>query len=117
MNRREFIGSVVGGIATGTAVRTWPFRVYSFPTEFRILSLDELRRIYVDRAMAEISGDMANSPPSGVAEILCSSSSPVVIPCRVTTEMLVDAARISLERGEASRMSPAAMPTVPSLFR
>lgn len=29
MNRRNFIG----GLFAGAAVRTWPFRVYSFPTE------------------------------------------------------------------------------------
>jgi hypothetical protein len=36
MNRRNFLGSLVGGIAAGAAVRTWPFRVYSFPSELKI---------------------------------------------------------------------------------
>jgi hypothetical protein len=36
MNRRNFLGSLVGGIATAAAVRTWPFRVYSFPSELKI---------------------------------------------------------------------------------
>ena len=31
MNRRNFLGALVGGVATAAAVRTWPFRVYSFP--------------------------------------------------------------------------------------
>jgi len=36
MNRRNFIGMMVGGVAAAAAVRTWPFRVYSFPSEPRI---------------------------------------------------------------------------------
>jgi hypothetical protein len=32
MNRRGFIGTLIGGIAASAAVRTWPFRVYSFPS-------------------------------------------------------------------------------------
>ena len=33
MNRRGFLRTLVGGVAVGAAVRTWPFRVYSFPAE------------------------------------------------------------------------------------
>lgn len=33
MNRRAFFGRVVGGIAAGAAVRSWPYRVFSFPTQ------------------------------------------------------------------------------------
>lgn len=33
MNRRGFLGSLIGGVATTAAVRTWPFRVYSFPAQ------------------------------------------------------------------------------------
>jgi hypothetical protein len=33
MNRRNFLGTLIGGVAAAAAVRTWPFRVYSFPTE------------------------------------------------------------------------------------
>lgn len=33
MNRRKFIGTLIGGITGAAAVRTWPFRVYSFPSE------------------------------------------------------------------------------------
>lgn len=31
MNRRSFLRTMVGGLAAGAAVRTWPFRIYSFP--------------------------------------------------------------------------------------
>jgi hypothetical protein len=54
VDRRSFFHSMVGGVATAAAVRTWPFRVYSFPTELRLLSIEELKRIYVERAMASI---------------------------------------------------------------
>jgi len=54
VDRRSFFHSMVGGAATAAAVRTWPFRVYSFPTELRLLSIEELKRIYVERAMASI---------------------------------------------------------------
>lgn len=33
MNRRGFLRSLVGGVAAAAVVRTFPFRVYSFPTE------------------------------------------------------------------------------------
>jgi hypothetical protein len=33
VSRRGFIGMMVGGIAAQAAVRTFPFRVFSFPTE------------------------------------------------------------------------------------
>lgn len=33
MDRRNFLRSLVGGIAATAAVRTFPFRVYSFPRE------------------------------------------------------------------------------------
>jgi hypothetical protein len=31
MNRRGFLRSLIGGVATAAAVRMFPFRVYSFP--------------------------------------------------------------------------------------
>lgn len=33
INRRKFLKQLVGGIAVGAVVRTWPFRVFSFPSE------------------------------------------------------------------------------------
>jgi hypothetical protein len=33
MNRRGFISSLVGGVAATAAVRSWPFRVFSFPAQ------------------------------------------------------------------------------------
>ena len=31
MDRRSFFRSMIGGVAASAAVRTWPFRVFSFP--------------------------------------------------------------------------------------
>lgn len=33
MDRRNFLRSLVGGVAATAAVRTWPFRIYSFPSQ------------------------------------------------------------------------------------
>jgi len=33
VNRRNFLQSMIGGLAASAAVRQWPFRVYSFPTD------------------------------------------------------------------------------------
>jgi hypothetical protein len=33
MNRRGFLRLAIGGVAASAAVRTFPFRVYSFPKE------------------------------------------------------------------------------------
>jgi len=33
MNRRSFFRTMIGGVATAAAVRTFPFRVFSFPAE------------------------------------------------------------------------------------
>jgi len=38
MNRRAFFGTMVGGVAASAALRTFPFRVYSFPTDIKIVS-------------------------------------------------------------------------------
>lgn len=36
MNRRGFLAALTGGVVAGAAVRTWPFRVFSFPTDIVI---------------------------------------------------------------------------------
>jgi hypothetical protein len=33
MNRRSFLGLLAGGLAASAAVRSFPFRVFSFPKE------------------------------------------------------------------------------------
>lgn len=33
IDRRKFLGQLIGGVAATAAVRTFPFRVYSFPRE------------------------------------------------------------------------------------
>lgn len=35
IDRRNFMRSMIGGVAATVAVRTWPFRVYSFPTTIK----------------------------------------------------------------------------------
>lgn len=38
MDRRNFLNMMVGGVAASAAVRTWPFRVFSFPSEITLSS-------------------------------------------------------------------------------
>jgi hypothetical protein len=39
MERRSFLRSLIGGVAAAAAVRTFPFRIYSFPGEIAIPKL------------------------------------------------------------------------------
>lgn len=53
MNRRGFLRTIIGGVAAGAAVRTWPFRVYSFPTEPKICTtFEEAMRQYYSYGIA-----------------------------------------------------------------
>jgi hypothetical protein len=42
MNRRSFLKLSIGGISATAAVRTWPFRVYSFPSEIKLAEPGQL---------------------------------------------------------------------------
>jgi hypothetical protein len=46
MNRRAFLGSLFGGVAASAAVRTWPFRVFSFPSEIVVPELPISAELY-----------------------------------------------------------------------
>lgn len=41
-SRRDFLRFAIGGVAAAAAVRTFPFRVYSFPSEIREPSITEV---------------------------------------------------------------------------
>lgn len=45
MNRRGFLKFLAAGAAAGLAVRTFPFRVYSFPSEIKRYNLADLGAI------------------------------------------------------------------------
>ena len=57
MNRRSFL---IGGIAASAAVRAWPFRVYSFPSQ--IITVDYLaeKEKYIRLARIHIDLQVAN---------------------------------------------------------
>lgn len=42
IDRRKFLSTMIGGIAASAAVRTFPFRVFSFPSAPRIVEIDWL---------------------------------------------------------------------------
>lgn len=55
MNRRGFLRSLVGGVAATAAVRTFPFRVFSFPAEIRKPTVVELAAQHMDAMSAAVS--------------------------------------------------------------
>lgn len=50
MNRRGFLGMMVGGLAATAAVRAFPFRVYSFPSK---ISLGHMEGMHFDMIVAD----------------------------------------------------------------
>ena len=52
MRRRDFLLTLIGGVAAVTAVREWPFRIYSFPSDVRIGSDNVVAKIRLDSEMA-----------------------------------------------------------------
>ncbi len=79
MNRRNFLGMLVGGIAASAAVRTWPFRVYSFPSEpieaYALITLTPLYRTLgiayhrADSSLGTWAGLDRSSYPAALADL------------------------------------------------
>jgi hypothetical protein len=57
ISRRGFLGALVGGVAAAAAVRTWPFRVFSFPIQVTSPTLDEINAI----TLRELSPALADN--------------------------------------------------------
>jgi hypothetical protein len=64
MNRRKFLGLSIGGIAATAAVRTWPFRVYSFPKEI-VLPASGIEPSIVTAAMFDGAYEWIMLTPGG----------------------------------------------------
>jgi len=45
MDRRKFISTLIGGVAASAAVRTFPFRVFSFPSK---IETGDWKGIHID---------------------------------------------------------------------
>jgi len=59
-DRRNFLRTLVGGLAATAAVRTWPFRVYSFPKEVKTYTspqMDKYLRAAAESLMRDIELD------------------------------------------------------------
>lgn len=52
MDRRNFLRTLVGGVVGAAALRTWPFRVYSFPSEIQIQIQPAFTREMLRRAVS-----------------------------------------------------------------
>lgn len=46
MNRRNFFRSMIGGVAAAAAVRMFPFRVFSFPSEIVVPPISRTDMLY-----------------------------------------------------------------------
>ena len=59
MERRTFLRTLIGGVAAAAAVRTFPFRVFSFPSR-PVIAPDTARRILavINDANQFIEGDI-----------------------------------------------------------
>jgi hypothetical protein len=58
MDRRSFFRTMVGGVAAAAAVRTWPFRVYSFPTDIVFPTVSPLFDQISAATLAELRADL-----------------------------------------------------------
>jgi hypothetical protein len=54
MFRREMLRGVIGGIALASAVRSWPFRVYSFPSTVKSFEADRITILEVGEEDFEV---------------------------------------------------------------
>jgi hypothetical protein len=59
MNRRSFLTSLIGGVAASAAVRTWPFRVYSFPSTYKLYEPIYLVPPTLPEFIAQYSNELA----------------------------------------------------------
>jgi hypothetical protein len=57
MDRRNFL---IGGIAASAAVRAWPFRVYSFPSQLIAVDYSAEKEKYIRLARMHIDLQVAN---------------------------------------------------------
>jgi hypothetical protein len=64
MDRRKFLTSLVGGVVASAAVRTFPFRVFSFPKEIKLANAADYGGSWEDWATVSIW----TSPIGGVVE-------------------------------------------------
>lgn len=97
MNRRSFFKSMVGGVATAAAVRTFPFRVFSFPSQPRLSSYPSDWREWGVHANKLFNDDFEQDFPIG-------STVRIRIPQRFAinpSHMLVDREALTVESWDA----------------
>lgn len=46
MDRRKFLGMLVGGVAVAAAAQSFPFKVFSFPSEIKVATIAEYSDYY-----------------------------------------------------------------------
>lgn len=71
MDRRSFLGTLVGGVATAAAVRTFPFRVFSFPMQIIVSKPLAVPGTYLSEAA--INAIDLDSFSKDIPNLICSS--------------------------------------------
>jgi hypothetical protein len=51
MQRRQFLKTLIGGLAAGAAVRSFPFRVFSFPSVPTLLPVGRIDTLNLDHLL------------------------------------------------------------------
>ena len=58
MDRRSFLRDMIGGVAAAAAVRTFPFRVYSFPTIIKPLNIGTWESMTCEQILAHLNKEL-----------------------------------------------------------
>ena len=87
MDRRGFLRMMVGGVATAAAVRTFPFRVFSFPREIQFanpfLTADQVRAMEAMEAMVPLSLELVQDGAFDMEKFLAAELARRVEICRI----------------------------------
>lgn len=84
MERRNFLRLMVGGVSTAAAVRTFPFRVFSFPKEIVGPNYDLMLDITLQRYATKMSMVMIMDGILARPDLANTITSPSVNPSQLT---------------------------------
>ena len=82
MNRRNFLGLMVGGVAAAAAVRTFPFRVFSFPKQVELYGaadVSSLINLTLERVSDQINENLITSEDTLISQFKSGLRRPVAI--------------------------------------
>ena len=78
MDRRKFLSTLIGGVAAAAAVRTFPFRVFSFPKEIKLANWYSSEIFYSEIFYFNTKTGFLTQP-TGATVLVNSASRPEVV--------------------------------------